>query len=48
MNINDKAVLRECTSCQMCAAVCARNAITIKLDDDGFYHLYFNADECSD
>lgn len=24
MNITDKSALRECTSCQMCAAVCAK------------------------
>ena len=41
MNVNDKSALRECTSCQMCAAVCAKNAIEIRLNKDGFYRPYW-------
>lgn len=37
MNINDSSAIRNCTSCQMCAAVCPKNAISIVLDKDGFY-----------
>ncbi len=48
MNINDKSALRECTSCQICAAVCAKNAITIRLNEDGFYRPYVDEDACSD
>lgn len=48
MNINDKSALRACTSCQMCAAVCSKNAITIQLNEDGFYRPYFDEDKCVD
>ena len=48
MNIKDKSALRECTSCQMCAAVCSHNAININLNEDGFYRPYVNADKCTD
>lgn len=48
MNITDKSALRGCTSCQMCAAVCHSNAITIRLDGDGFYRPYVDADKCTD
>lgn len=48
MNINDKSALRECTSCQMCGSVCAKNAITIRLNEDGFYRPYVDEEACSD
>ena len=48
MNINDKSALRACTSCQMCAAVCAKKAITIQLNEDGFYRPYIDEDKCVD
>ena len=48
MNITDKSALRECTSCQMCAAVCAKNAITIRLNKDGFYRPYLDENKCVD
>lgn len=37
MNIADKSAFRDCTSCSMCAAVCPVDAISIHLDEDGFY-----------
>ena len=48
MNVTDKSAIRACTSCQMCAAVCPKNAITIRLNEDGFYRPYLNADKCID
>ena len=48
MNITDKSALRECTSCQMCAAVCSRDAIAIRLNADGFYRPYIDEDKCTD
>lgn len=48
MNINDASALRHCTSCQMCAAVCPKEAISIGLDDEGFYRPTVNADLCVD
>lgn len=47
MNIKDNSASKECTSCQMCAAVCPRNAITISLNEDGFYRPSINDDVCS-
>lgn len=37
MNITDIAAKRACTSCQMCAAICPKNAIVVELDNEGFY-----------
>lgn len=48
MNVTDKSAIRACTSCQMCAAVCTKDAITIRLNEDGFYRPYLNADKCID
>ena len=47
MNINDKSALRACTSCQMCAAVCSRDAISIHLNEDGFYRPYIDEVKCT-
>ncbi len=47
MDINDNSALKECTSCQMCGAVCAQNAITIKLNEDGFYRPYVDEYRCT-
>ena len=46
MNIGDQQALRECTSCQMCAAVCPRNAINIELNLYGFYRPVIQIDKC--
>ncbi len=48
MNILDSSAKRECTSCQMCAAVCAKNAISISLDIDGFYRPAVDENACVD
>lgn len=49
MNIsNHSGELRECTSCQMCAVVCSKDAITIRLNEDGFYRPYLNTGKCVD
>ena len=48
MNITDKSAFRDCTSCQMCAAVCPKNAITIRLDENGFYRPYVDKVKCID
>lgn len=47
MNILDSSALRPCTSCQMCGAVCGRNAISFILNKDGFYRPSVN-ENCSD
>lgn len=46
MNINDISAERCCTSCQMCAAICPKNAITISLDKDGFYRPLVDSSLC--
>lgn len=48
MNIQDKDTLHECTSCQMCAAICPKQAISISLNKDGFYRPDIDADKCVD
>lgn len=48
MNINSHPVINECTSCQMCSAVCSRNAIVIRLNEDGFYRPYVDENICTD
>lgn len=45
--IDDKSSLRECTSCQMCAALCSQNAIRIHLNKDGFYRPYIDEVKCT-
>lgn len=48
MNILDNSAIRSCTSCQMCGAVCNSLAISIRLDEDGFYRPYVDANKCTD
>lgn len=48
MNILDKSAINACTSCQLCAAVCAKNAISIVLNEDGFYRPALNESLCVD
>lgn len=48
MNIDSLPQLRECTSCQMCGAVCPVGAITIKLNDEGFYRPFVDIEKCID
>lgn len=47
MNITDVSAIRECTSCSMCSAVCPVEAISIHLNNDGFYRPVVN-DKCID
>lgn len=48
MNITDISAFRACTSCQMCGAVCAQDAIQIHLNEDGFYRPYIDSNKCTD
>ena len=48
MNINTRDTIRSCTSCQMCSAVCPKNAIVIELDSHGFYRPNIKNDICID
>lgn len=48
MNILDKSAKRGCTSCQLCATMCARGAIKIELNEDGFYRPVVDAELCTD
>lgn len=47
-NINSGNQYELCTSCQMCAAVCHKQAITISLDNWGFYRPIVDEDLCVD
>ena len=48
MNILSFPYVNECTSCQMCAVVCPRNAIHIRLNEDGFYRPIVDENNCTD
>lgn len=48
LNILKSGALRDCTSCQMCAAVCPTSAIDIRLNEDGFYRPYVDEVKCID
>lgn len=48
MNIASGNTVNECTSCQMCAAVCPTSAININQDKKGFYRPYISVDKCVD
>ena len=45
-NVCDDKALRPCTGCGVCASVCGKNAITIQLDDEGFYKPIVDEDKC--
>lgn len=47
MNITDKSNINPCTSCQLCGAVCNRQAIQIRLDAEGFYRPYVDSNLCN-
>lgn len=46
-NIANLSIINECTSCQMCAAICSKNAITIGLNEDGFYRPFVDKNSCT-
>lgn len=48
MNISDTSAFRNCTSCGLCATVCAKRAILMHLDEEGFYRPTIDADLCND
>lgn len=45
-NICDNLSIRPCTGCGICAAVCGKNAISLKLDNQGFYKPVIDDDKC--
>lgn len=47
MNVLDNSKLRYCTSCGVCAAVCAKKAIKIDLDAEGFYRPVVDTKICN-
>lgn len=46
MNILDRTALRECTSCGACGAVCPKSAISIGLNNEGFYRPLVDTEKC--
>lgn len=38
--------VQNCSSCAACANVCARNAVSMQLDAEGFYHPVIDAEKC--
>ena len=45
-NVCDNLSIRPCTGCGICAAVCGKNAISIKLNNQGFYKPIIDDDKC--
>lgn len=48
MNVLSDSALNQCTGCQLCAAVCHKNAITIAPDVEGFYRPSIDPSLCVD
>ena len=47
-NINIGPFFQPCTSCQICAAVCPKGAITIIENEEGFYRPVVDEEKCID
>lgn len=45
IEIEDK---KDCCGCHACVTICARNCITMQLDDEGFLYPVVNKDTCTD
>ena len=45
-NVCDDKGLRPCTGCGVCASVCGKNAITIQLNNEGYYKPVVDEDKC--
>ena len=45
-NVCDGEELRLCTGCGVCVSVCGTKAITIKLDNEGYYKPVVDEDKC--
>ena len=48
MNVLDKSAINNCTSCGVCSVACAKKAITISLNKDGFYRPIIDSSLCND
>lgn len=48
MNISNHSAFHHCTSCGVCAAICAKSAITIRIDKEGFYRPIVDLSLCND
>lgn len=48
MNILSEKAIRNCTSCQICSAVCPTSAIIIQLNNNGFYRPVIDDNKCID
>lgn len=48
MSVKDSSIIHNCTSCQLCGAVCPKGAVTIELDKEGFYRPTVKDELCID
>ena len=46
MNILDSDNIHECTSCQVCALLCTKNAISFSINAEGFYRPTIDESTC--
>ncbi len=40
------AMKEECCGCSACIAICPHNALTMKVDEEGFEYPYLNKEKC--
>lgn len=45
-NVCDNSAIRDCTGCGICASICGTKAITIRLDNEGFYKPVVDEEKC--
>lgn len=45
-NVCNNIALRDCTGCGICASICGKKAITIKMNHEGFYKPVIDEDKC--
>ena len=45
-NVCNNVASRDCTGCGICASVCGKKAITIQLDNEGFYKPFVDEYKC--
>ena len=48
MNITASNTMHTCTSCGVCAAICPTEAISMQLDEQGFYRPQVDEAQCVD
>lgn len=45
-NVLDNSSIRNCTSCGLCVSVCGKDALSLQLDNEGFYRPVIDEEKC--